>query len=180
MTEGGSPDHKAFFKEINRFIQESLLPKFATEGKLDYVLCYPADEKWEAALEFVMKDVRSMKSGRMTFTQHLDRIASPLGEDIVAIDRDLLKQRHLTGLDDIIDETQGNWPSLEAYENNGFGCAAIQHTEEGPTIISWCLSDWVVGQECELGIQTDAACMFYLIGEQERARHYCQKAVQKG
>jgi hypothetical protein len=29
-----------------------------------------------------------MKSGRMTFTQHLDRIASQLGEDIVEIDRD--------------------------------------------------------------------------------------------
>ncbi|WP_431089099.1 hypothetical protein [Paenibacillus sp. 8b26] len=41
------------------------------------------------------------------------------------MDRDLLKQRHLTGLDDIMDEIQESWPSLEAYENNGFGCAAM-------------------------------------------------------
>ncbi|MBP1308649.1 GNAT superfamily N-acetyltransferase [Paenibacillus sp. 1182] len=154
---GGSPDNKAFFKEINMLLQEILLPQLAFKGKLDYVLYYPADEKWEAALETVMKDVRPMKSGRMTFTQHLDGIASPLGEDIVAIDRELLKQRHLAGLEDIIHEILDGWPSQAAYEKNGFGCAAIQHTEEGPAIVSWCLTDWVVGQECELGIQTVAS-----------------------
>lgn len=97
-------------------LQEILLPQLASKGKLDYVLYYPTDEKWEAALETVMKDVQPMKSGRMTFTQHLDSVASPLGEDIVAIDRELLKQRHLAGLEDIIHEILDGWPSQAAYE----------------------------------------------------------------
>lgn len=121
------------------------------------MLYYPTDEKWEAALETVMKGIRPMKSGRMTFTRHLEGVAGPLGEDIVVIDRELLKQRHLAGLEDIIHEIQDGWPSQAAYEKNGFGCAAIQHTEAGPAIVSWCLTDWVVGQECELGIQTVAS-----------------------
>lgn len=99
---GGSPDNKAFLKEINMLLQEILLPQLASKGELDYVLYYPADEKWEAALETVMKDLRPMKSGRMTFTQHLDGIANPLGEDIVAIDRELLKQRHLTVIVEVL------------------------------------------------------------------------------
>jgi RimJ/RimL family protein N-acetyltransferase len=91
----------------------------------------------------------------MTYTQDLSSIDAYLDDDIVPVNADLLNRQDLAGLDEVIDEILGGWPSLEAYEDKGFGCVAVQDQGEGPTIISWCLTDWVVGNECELGIQTD-------------------------
>ncbi|WP_325175841.1 GNAT family N-acetyltransferase [Paenibacillus profundus] len=152
---GGSPESNLFFEEANKLLKEELLPKLASDGELDYVLFYPLDTKWEDALEVVMKDILPMRSGRMTFTHDLSSIDAPFEDGIVPVNSNLLKRQDLVGLDDVIQEILEGWPSLEVYEDKGFGCVAIQDTDEGPTIISWCLTDWVVENECELGIQTD-------------------------
>ncbi|MGO4180540.1 GNAT family N-acetyltransferase [Paenibacillus sp. MCAF9] len=152
---GGSPENHLFFEEVNKLFKEELLPKLAAVGRLDYVLFYPSDEKWENMLRLVMKDLLPLRSGRMTFTHDLDGIETTLADHIFPIDSSFLKRKDLIGLDGVISEIQGGWASIEAYEDRGFGCAAIQDTDEGPSIISWCLTDWVVGDECELGIQTD-------------------------
>lgn len=158
---GGSPDNNLFFEEVNKLLTEELLPKFASDGELDYVLYYPSDQQWEDALEVVMEDLLPMRSGRMTFTHDLSSIAPPCDDNIVAVDSVLLKRQDLAGIDDVIHEILEGWASLEAYEDKGFGCVAIQDTDEGPAIISWCLTDWVVEHECELGIQTDESYRGY-------------------
>ncbi|MEW9105950.1 GNAT family N-acetyltransferase [Paenibacillus sp. S-12] len=150
--EGAHP----FLWEINQLLAKELLPSLASDGELDYVLFYPSDDDvWQAALELVMKDILPMRSGRMTFTcdpRSLDHI---MDDRVMPLTLSLLKQENLTGAEELIDEILEVWPSLEAFEGNGFGCVAVQHTGDGPAIISWCLTDWVVGNECELGIETD-------------------------
>jgi RimJ/RimL family protein N-acetyltransferase len=155
MFLAGNPDNSLFFAEVNTLLKEELLPQLASKGKRDYVLFYPSDGPWEGILDLVMKDLLPMRSGRMTFTHHMIEIDSPADHRIVAVDRTLLKRQDLIGHDGVIDEILSGWPSLEAFEDKGFGCVAIQDTDEGPAIISWCLTDWVVGDECELGIETD-------------------------
>ncbi|WP_409271602.1 GNAT family N-acetyltransferase [Neobacillus sp. SCS-31] len=152
---GGSTENSLFFEEANTLIKEELLPKLASNGELDYVLFYPTDGKWEGILQIVMKDVLPMRSGRMTFTHNLSGIDAPADDSIIPIDSDLLKREDVIGINGVINEILENWPSLEAYQNKGFGCAAVQDTEDGPAIISWCLTDWVVEDECEFGIATD-------------------------
>ncbi|MGG4454030.1 GNAT family N-acetyltransferase [Brevibacillus porteri] len=152
---GGSVDNPLFFEEVNALLKEEILPQLAADEQLDYVLFYPTDEKWDDILDIVMKDIFPMRSGRMIFSHHLQDLSPPADDQIVPIDSSFLKRKELVGLEDVIDEIAENWPSIAAYENKGFGCAAIQDTDEGPTIISWCMTDWVVEDECELGIETD-------------------------
>jgi RimJ/RimL family protein N-acetyltransferase len=152
---GGSPGNEAFLQEANKLFSEELLPNLAACGELDYVLFYPSDEAWEDANAILMKDLLPVRSGRMTFTHDMNHVETSLHEHIVPVDRLFLQQEHVEGLDDIRDEILEGWPSIEAYEEKGFGCAAILDTSEGPAVISWCLTDWVVGSECELGIETD-------------------------
>lgn len=96
-----------------------------------------------------------LRSDRMTLTFDMNNTPNTLNDYIVPVDASLLKRQDLIGLDDVISEIDGGWPSLEVFEDRGFGCVAIQSTDEGLTIISWCLTDWVVGSECEVGIQTE-------------------------
>ncbi|WP_233277790.1 GNAT family N-acetyltransferase [Paenibacillus durus] len=151
---GGSPENTSFFEEVNKLLSKELLPKLASSGKLDYVVFYPSDETWENVLKLVMKDLLPLRSGRMTFTHDLNGVDTSHDDCIIPVNASLLKRQDLVGLNELIGEIQEGWPSLEAYEDRGFGCVAIQNTDEDPTIISWCLTDWVVGNECELGIQT--------------------------
>lgn len=153
---GGRPDNILFFEEANKLLANELLPNLASGGQLDYVLFYPSDDyDWRHTLDLVMKDLLPLRSGRLTFSHDLNNINTVLYDHIVPINSQLLKQHNIAGLDELLCEIQGNWPSMKAFEDRGFGCVAIQHTDAGPTIISWCLTDWVVGNECELGIQTD-------------------------
>ncbi|WP_369436236.1 GNAT family N-acetyltransferase [Lysinibacillus fusiformis] len=152
---GGSTENNQFFEEANNLIKEELLPELASNGELDYVLFYPTDGKWDGITQIVMKDLLPMRSGRMTFTHNLSSIDVTAGNSIVPINSNFLQRQDLLGLSEVIDEILENWPSIEAYEDKGFGCVAIQYTDQGPTIISWCLTDWVVDDECEIGIETD-------------------------
>ncbi|WP_314590780.1 GNAT family N-acetyltransferase [Paenibacillus terrigena] len=154
MFLGGRPDNHLFFQEINGLLREELLSNLAATGKLDYVLFYPSDELWAETLLVVMKDLLPLRSGRMTFSHDLQGIEDTLADQIYSVNRDIFERQELIGLDGVIDEIQGGWPSIEAFLESGFGCVAIQHTEQGPAIISWCLTDWVVGDVCEIGIET--------------------------
>ncbi|RUT41968.1 GNAT family N-acetyltransferase [Paenibacillus anaericanus] len=153
---GGSPKNTLFFIEVNELLSKELLPSLATRGELDYVMFYPSnDDSWIEALELVTRTLLPLRSERMTLTFDMNNTPNTLNDYIVPVDASLLKRQDLIGLDDVISEIDGGWPSLEAFEDRGFGCVAIQSTDEGLTIISWCLTDWVVGSECEVGIQTE-------------------------
>lgn len=154
---GGDPENLLFLEEVNKLLKEELLPNLASEKKLDYVLFYPSDEEWAGTLGVVMKDLLPMRSGRMTFSHDMSNINASLEDGILPVDSDFLRRQDLVGMDGVIHEILGGWPSLESFTNKGFGCAAVQETDEGPAIISWCLTDWVVGDECEFGIETEKA-----------------------
>ncbi|MGG1661104.1 GNAT family N-acetyltransferase [Brevibacillus sp. NRS-1366] len=152
---GGSTENKLFLEETALLFKEELLPKLASERKLDYILFYPSDGIWESTLEVVLQPLLPMKSGRMTFTHDLHEIDIYMEEGIVAVNGDFLNRQDVMGLDDLLDEIHQGWSSVDAFAEKGFGCAAIQDTNTGPTIISWCLTDWVVDDECEFGIATE-------------------------
>lgn len=91
----------------------------------------------------------------MTFTCDPRGINPIMDDRVKLLTLSMLKQENLIGDEELIDEILEGWPSLESFGEKGFGYVAIQHTNEGSAIISWCLADWVVGNECELCIETD-------------------------
>jgi GNAT superfamily N-acetyltransferase len=54
------------------------------------------------------------------------------------------------GADGVIEEIRGGWDSLESFFARGFGTVA----RPDGRIAGWCLTDWVVGDAIEIGIET--------------------------
>jgi len=152
---GGRPNHHRFFEEVNHLLREELLPSLAAADELDYVLFYPSDEQWADTLQIAMKGLLPLRSGRMTFSHDLQGLDATLAEHVFPVGRELFERQGLIGLDGVIEEIQGGWPSIEAFLEAGFGCVAIRDSDQGQAIISWCLTDWVIDDVCEFGIETD-------------------------
>lgn len=70
---------------------------------------------------------------------------------IKQIDMELLQQKQLENLDEVIHLIDSNWLSKELFLQKGFGICVLQRD----TIISWCVADYVVDDQCEIGIETD-------------------------
>lgn len=153
---GGSADNVLFLQMMNVKLRELILPQLYADRELDYVVFYPNREEWENGIEIALQDLYSMRSGRLTLTHNLERVEETPAEGVVAVDASLLRQ-DWAGVDGIIQEILKGWPSIEAFLNRGFGCAALTETDQGTAVIAWCLTDWVVGDVCEFGIETDAA-----------------------
>jgi RimJ/RimL family protein N-acetyltransferase len=150
---GGNPYNSLFIEEVSRLLRFQLLPELNKQGSLDYVLYYPSDEPWKEILEQALKDLLPIRSGRMTLTHTLEKIDASLPEGVSVVDSQMLTREDIHGMSEIVEEIESNWCSIEAFNSSGFGCVAIQEIEQGYTAIGWCLTDWVVGDECEIGIE---------------------------
>jgi RimJ/RimL family protein N-acetyltransferase len=153
---GGNPDNKEFFAELNKKLKDDILPGALSRGRLDYVVFFPQTGNWKHALDFLLHELYPMPSGRMTLSHNMDNVASGLEQNIYPVDKAFLERKDLAGLDGVLEEISSGWASVEEFTSRGFGCAAVQDTGECPAVISWCLTDWVVGDQCEIGIWTDS------------------------
>jgi GNAT superfamily N-acetyltransferase len=112
-------------------------------------------ESWEGKLDQVWAN----KVARRHPRQHLryrpsrlpdvdDNIAD--GFQLVRVDRALLDRKEL-GNHDGVAGWVGDWHSPEYFLEHGFGFCLLY----GDQIASWCLTDCVLGNQCEIGIVTD-------------------------
>ena len=82
--------------------------------------------------------------------QHDWRAALPKACHAHRIDRVLIDQKRDLLPDPIIGWMKGNWGSVEAFLDSGFGTLTIC----GGDIVSWSLADCASGRACEIGIRT--------------------------
>jgi RimJ/RimL family protein N-acetyltransferase len=141
---------EAFLKEMNKVLKKDILPKYEDKGKLDYVVFYAENNSSERALKLLLQGLYPMKSKRLTFSKDMVKVENVLPEGIFPVDSELLNKKDLPGIQGVIDEILGGWISVEDFISKGFGCVSILDKK----IIGWCLTDWVVGDECEVGIET--------------------------
>lgn len=66
------------------------------------------------------------------------------------IDRKLLENTALTGNRELLDEIRWMWPSVERFNEKGFGIAALS----GDTIVCRCTAEYVSRRICGIGIET--------------------------
>ncbi|MBU1049884.1 GNAT family N-acetyltransferase, partial [Candidatus Bipolaricaulota bacterium] len=74
------------------------------------------------------------------------------GYDVLPVNRQLV-EGDLEGAADLRENILHFWTTMEAYDRDGFGFAAVQDSK----IVSHSLTDHVVGDRCEIGVQTDPA-----------------------
>lgn len=147
---GGDLRNEDFFDKMNSVMKEDILPKYREKGKLDYVVFYPQNLDVDNTLGIMLKDLSPMKSTRMTFSKDMSDVETVLPENIHEVTEELLSKTDFPGLDGVLEEISGGWSSINDFIERGFGTVAIHENK----IIGWCLTDWVVGEECEIGIET--------------------------
>lgn len=152
---GGKPD-TVFFSDCARLMGSELLPELAAVKKLDYVVFFP--EGWRAMLTEAFSELEPMPSTRMTWERDLAGADLALPPDVRPVTLELLARGDLEGVDWTLEEIAGGWPSAEEFCRRGFGCVAVEEREGRERIVAWCLTDWVVRDRCELGIEVEEDC----------------------
>ena len=155
---GGDPRDTAFFRDMNRVLQEEILPARQRQSKLDYVVFYPVGDgmadAWDHAVHLLLEGRDAMTDHRLTFHHSLTGLPAALPEGVEAVSAELLVRLAQTdgeGAESMQEEIRSSWASVEAFFDRGFGTAGLR--EDG-RVTGWCLTDWVVGSGCEIGIET--------------------------
>lgn len=73
--------------------------------------------------------------------------------ELVEVNEALLADRNLVNLDDLIEEMQSERSSVEEFLRSSFGYCL----RSPDRIVTWCLSEYNLGNRCEVGIATDPA-----------------------
>ncbi len=75
----------------------------------------------------------------------------PSGFTVERINEDILSQTDLRNNDTINRWIKALWASVDDFLAQGVGCCIIH----GKKIVSWCITDYVSGNRCELSLETD-------------------------
>jgi RimJ/RimL family protein N-acetyltransferase len=120
-----------------------------------YFVLFCDPDRWESALDVVLKHTYAVQARRRYYTlKHLkiadwqDRI--PAGFSMQRVDAGLLA-KGLKNRDDVEGWILAEWHSVDAFFEQGFGFCLVHDND----IVSWSLSDYVSGDRCEIGINTD-------------------------
>lgn len=149
---GGKPEPD-FLASMRDTIRDGILPRLAEAKKLDYVVFFPPGLL--RGVEEALRDLEPLRDLRVTLTRETAGLPDALPEGVVPVDARLLSREGLKGLDGLRKEILSGWLSLDAFLEKGFGSAVIAGSAAGERILSWCTTDWVVGDGFEVGIETD-------------------------
>lgn len=149
---GGVP-RPSSLSEIRSILIDRILPQAEAAHHPMLALNY-APDSWGAALQEILSDRRPEEGMRQHYT--FSALPGgwqrwiPEGFRLQAIDANFLGQSHLTNMDGLIDEIQSEGEPLERFLSDRFGICALSGSE----IAGWCLSEYNLGDSCEIGIET--------------------------
>ncbi len=140
----GNPHNRGFNAALNAALPHDT-----------YFVLFCNADRWEGALDDVLKNTYAIRARRRYYTFKQPRIADwqdrvPNGFYMQAIDAELLAGG-LENSDDVVEGILSEWCSLNTFYTLGFGFCLV-HDE---TIASWSCADYVSGERCEIGIDTD-------------------------
>jgi GNAT superfamily N-acetyltransferase len=120
-----------------------------------YFALFCSPDRWGSALDVVLKNTYAIRAPRRYYTLKQLKIAdwqSRIPDDfsMQRIDAELLAKDLKNG-DGVVEGILLEWGSMDAFFVNGFGFCLIRDD----AIVSWSSSDYVSGDRCEIGIQTD-------------------------
>jgi RimJ/RimL family protein N-acetyltransferase len=150
----GFEHNPAFNQGLREHFFEQVYPQALTGGQVDFSLAYaPGD--WEQQIPTILKGKYPMPAAR----QYLElkalrqdwRKMLPPGYELRPVDAALLQHTHLAHLDDLREEMVSECPSVDEFLATKFGFCAVF---EGRELAAWCLSEYNLGQRCEIGIET--------------------------
>lgn len=151
----GKANNKEFNNAFTKYILDYIFPTMKETDILDFVISCN-DNYWEEEISYMFKQHCVNKVDRRYYTFDIEKANLntnlPEGYILKRIDKDLLKRSDLKNINEIIRWTSTEaWVGQEDFLHNGFGFCILK----GECIVSWCMADYVIGNRCEIGIETD-------------------------
>jgi RimJ/RimL family protein N-acetyltransferase len=149
----GDASNPAFNAALAELIHGQILPHARQAGWAVFNLHYYPNH-WEAVLDELLGDAPVVKNYQRFFRLQQPAVAwrerVPPGFRLCRVDGDLLGEASLDDVERLRGFVEGTYASLEAFLELGLGMCALHNQQ----IVSWCTTDCVVGQRCEVGIRT--------------------------
>ena len=161
----GDLDNKEYNEQLSKVIYESIFKRAKQKDNLlDFYIRFFLNNlsdkgKYEEMISVLFKEnpvmIKKYRYYMLDLSEYefKKRVDIPLdsGISIEFIDSSFLKRTHLNNYDQIIGMINENWISEEVFLNNGFGFCLVKDD----SIISWCISDYNIDKQCEIGVETD-------------------------
>lgn len=149
--------HNAQFNfALQNFFDETVYPQAIQAGKKLLGL-YFEPSVWTTQMDVILKNKNPTQPLRHHFLlkqlNHNWRDLLPSDFSIRLVDRALLADASIRGLDELAEEMQSERPSVDEFLDQGFGVCLIHDN----AIAGFCLSEYNVGDACEVGIMTHPA-----------------------
>ena len=149
----GDAGNAAFNQALNRLFIDEIYPQGRSSGSEAYTLYY--GEGWQAAIEqSVLAGLDPVPGGRLYYEMDQPRVdwrvTTPEEFRLVEVSSKLLENPSLVHLDELREEMQSERSSVDEFLQHSFGVCLLS----GETLATWCLSEYNLGDRCEVGIAT--------------------------
>lgn len=161
---GGNLENDNFFRELNKKLKYEGFKNITKSKNVEYLIFYPSPE-WEDKVKLMLESYNPIKDKRRYLQLEIDRYEiKEVSLNVRKVDKVLLQSNNLEGLEDIKENIIECYGSFDKFYNNGFGFIYVLNNQ----IISWCLSDCIVEDRAEVGVETE---------EEHRRNGYCTEVV---
>jgi GNAT superfamily N-acetyltransferase len=148
----GDASQTDFLNEMARIFSDELIPAHRARGN-DAYLVYGSGEKWNTALPQLFSG-RQFYQGRRQYYEITDLtpksdLQLPDGFIMHLITPEFLSSE-ISGLDAVREEMCSERASVEDFLARSFGLCPVHSNE----VAGWCMSEYNVGDRCEVGIAT--------------------------
>jgi RimJ/RimL family protein N-acetyltransferase len=184
----GSPYNNNFNLELAEVIRKQIIPDAASK-RIPVLSLHYFPDQWHKAIEnTILQYLHPEKSHRNLYWFRSLRVdwrrEIPAGIHMQRIDSSLLEQRQLKNYQDMCAWIDSYWHTQGDFLKKGVGYCLLK----GDTILSWAVSVYVGGQNCELGLATippyrnrgyatltAAACVEYCVENKIVPHWHCDK-----
>lgn len=148
----GDPSQIDFLDEMARLFSDELIPAHRARGN-DAYLVYASGSAWEMAIPRLFSDRQLYHGARQYYeiTAFTPKtvLQLPNGFSMQLITSELLSS-DISGLDAVREEMCSERASVEDFLARSFGLCPVHSNE----VAGWCMSEYNVGDRCEIGIAT--------------------------
>lgn len=151
----------AAVERLGSTLIDGLLAEVKARGEGGLVLYY-LESDWLQTLQDNVFAGRTIYPGRHNVYlldnldagwQLPDLAPLPAGMALVEVDETLLARSELRNHAELLEELQSERPSVAAFLKESFGVCIVS----SDAVVTWCLSEYNLGDRCEIGIATDEA-----------------------
>ncbi len=147
----GCSGNKAFNDDLRTRLSETYYQTLKNRGATWFRLHYGPLIR-ETDIDAVFQDLTRVEEARHYY--HLDagkqtwNATVPEGYELKLVDSDLLSNKCLENLEDVVEEMQSERLTVGDFLSKSFGCVILQ----GRKIVGWCMSEHNSDNRCEFGI----------------------------